>query len=670
MLPTELGSDTGKSLAVVGAGPAGLACAFYARLEGHAVTVFEALPKPGGVLRYGIPRSRLPGEVLDQELSVLWRMGIRASERNASRCRPCARRSHESIRRGFPGAGRPGLLPAGNRRRTRGGRFRHQHQVHRLRPVRSKMPGELYLGRQEATPRHRFDGMHQMRHVPPGLQVRCCRRGGRCGFGLRWGRSGRNSRRQMRSRRGRGGGTTTHADERTFQTDDPRVFAGGDGAFGAQTVVDAVAQGKRAAWAIDAYLRGYDLRDVARRLAELQATPFYTALAAARDLDPRIERLAGIKPVFLDMAIAASPLEHKSPSLSGGVASGQAERGLTEAQARTEAGMCLDCYCPANGDCELQRYGIEYGVFKNRFKGQCGPRLPGRLPPRLHHARAQPLHHVPALRARLPHGGRGELLRRHGPRLGHDRLDARQPAPADGRLRLVRQVRRDLPHRLHRDQPAHPRPATTWTRAAASSAASASRSAPTTRSSRPASSSSPATAARCWPASRSTCPRQRPATVAARVASPTSCPTSATPIAGAAGSGTPVKGDARLARRDGARPLMPHGDFHPGPVRDRRRLGAGLRPRRRGLQQHHPFGVAMVLCFLGVAFAYALLDAGLLAIIQILVYVGAISIVVIFAIMLTELQPRRSWTCSSTARRPSPLPLRWSAPPSCSPSCS
>lgn len=48
--------------------------------------------------------------------------------------------------------------------------------------------------------------------------------------------------------------------------------------------------------------------------------------------------------------------------------------------------------------------------------------------------------------------------------------------------------------------------------------------------------------------------------------------------------------------------------------------------------------VAMVLCFLGVAFAYALLHAELVAVMQLLVYVGAISIVIIFAIMLTEVQ--------------------------------
>src|SRR5665647_2088842 len=55
LLPVEPKPDSGKRIAIVGGGPAGLAAAFYARLEGHAVKIFEALPKPGGMLRYGIP---------------------------------------------------------------------------------------------------------------------------------------------------------------------------------------------------------------------------------------------------------------------------------------------------------------------------------------------------------------------------------------------------------------------------------------------------------------------------------------------------------------------------------------------------------------------------------------------------------------------------------------
>lgn len=68
--------DTGKKVAVVGAGPAGLTAAYYLRQKGHAVTVFEALPKSGGWLRYGIPQYRLPKEVLDREVKTITDLGI------------------------------------------------------------------------------------------------------------------------------------------------------------------------------------------------------------------------------------------------------------------------------------------------------------------------------------------------------------------------------------------------------------------------------------------------------------------------------------------------------------------------------------------------------------------------------------------------------------------
>ena len=61
---------------MIGAGPAGLTAAFYLRRKGHQVTVFEARPKPGGMLRYGIPRYRLPEDVLDKEINQLLSAGI------------------------------------------------------------------------------------------------------------------------------------------------------------------------------------------------------------------------------------------------------------------------------------------------------------------------------------------------------------------------------------------------------------------------------------------------------------------------------------------------------------------------------------------------------------------------------------------------------------------
>jgi formate dehydrogenase beta subunit len=68
--------DSGHKVAVIGAGPAGLTAAFYLRKKGHQVTVFEARPKPGGMMRYGIPYHRLPEDVLDKEIHAVLGTGI------------------------------------------------------------------------------------------------------------------------------------------------------------------------------------------------------------------------------------------------------------------------------------------------------------------------------------------------------------------------------------------------------------------------------------------------------------------------------------------------------------------------------------------------------------------------------------------------------------------
>jgi NADPH-dependent glutamate synthase beta subunit-like oxidoreductase len=69
-------SDTGRRVAVVGAGPAGLTAAYYLRKMGHAVTVFEALPAAGGMLRVGIPEYRLPRQVMEAEVAEIAAAGI------------------------------------------------------------------------------------------------------------------------------------------------------------------------------------------------------------------------------------------------------------------------------------------------------------------------------------------------------------------------------------------------------------------------------------------------------------------------------------------------------------------------------------------------------------------------------------------------------------------
>lgn len=66
-----------KKIVIVGAGPAGLSCAYFLALMGHEVTLFEAREEPGGVLRWGIPSYRLPKSVLKKEISRILRLGIK-----------------------------------------------------------------------------------------------------------------------------------------------------------------------------------------------------------------------------------------------------------------------------------------------------------------------------------------------------------------------------------------------------------------------------------------------------------------------------------------------------------------------------------------------------------------------------------------------------------------
>ena len=68
--------STGKKVAVIGSGPAGLTAAFYIAKLGHAVTVFEALPQTGGMMRVGIPAYRLPREILDAEIDEIKKVGV------------------------------------------------------------------------------------------------------------------------------------------------------------------------------------------------------------------------------------------------------------------------------------------------------------------------------------------------------------------------------------------------------------------------------------------------------------------------------------------------------------------------------------------------------------------------------------------------------------------
>ena len=155
---------------------------------------------------------------------------------------------------------------------------------------------------------------------------------------LRWfgaGNEGVTSTRQRRLK----------ADAVTFETDRPGVFAAGDVRVGAATVVQAIAEGRRAAYAVDAHLKGNDLAAIRTRqiLAEpqpefLSIVPFTGEVKEAR------YRLRALEPEVRN----ASYLEYEIP--------------YTRDEAVAESTRCLQCTCEAIGFCDLRRLGIEYGT--------------------------------------------------------------------------------------------------------------------------------------------------------------------------------------------------------------------------------------------------------------------------------------------------------------------
>ena len=72
----RIAPSTGKRIAIVGSGPSGLSAAYYAAIDGHAVTVFERQDEAGGMMRYGIPEYRLPKATLNKEIAIIESLGV------------------------------------------------------------------------------------------------------------------------------------------------------------------------------------------------------------------------------------------------------------------------------------------------------------------------------------------------------------------------------------------------------------------------------------------------------------------------------------------------------------------------------------------------------------------------------------------------------------------
>ena len=135
------------------------------------------------------------------------------------------------------------------------------------------------------------------------------------------------------------------ADAVTFATGRPGVFGTGDVRTGAATVVAAIAEGRRASYAIDAYLQGQDLEAIKTRQTLAEPQPEFLSIVpyTSEVKEPRLR-------------LRAMPAEERSTSYV------EYEIPYTQAEAMRESARCLQCTCEAIGYCDLRRQGIEYGT--------------------------------------------------------------------------------------------------------------------------------------------------------------------------------------------------------------------------------------------------------------------------------------------------------------------
>lgn len=414
-------APTGKRVAIVGSGPTGLSAAYYLALDGHQVTIFEALDKPGGMVLNGIPPYRLPREVVAEEIDDILALGVEL--------RLNSRLGDDFTLESLEADGYDAILLAigaqcgstGNiagmdearqvysavdfLRLTNAGRW--NQPLGRTLVVGGGFTAmdaarsSLRLGAQEVTVVYRRT-REEMPATPDEVEeaeeegarlmllttpLRVLHTGGNvtgvvCQK-IRLGEPDESGRRrpepvpdseftvpadtvilalgqeveteevaQVCALTPRG---TIQVDWLTLVTSREGVFAGGDCETGPATVVDAIAAGRRAAVAIDAYVRG-------ESPAEACSHP-----------GARLERHM---PKFFE--IGAKPLSDETRSrmpvlpVSERRGFDEVESGFAETAARREAGRCLQCFCHEASVCELQRLAIRYGAGTTEFKGDQG----------------------------------------------------------------------------------------------------------------------------------------------------------------------------------------------------------------------------------------------------------------------------------------------------------
>ena len=410
------GEPSGKKVAIVGAGPAGLTAAFYLRRQGHACTLFDAHPKPGGMLRYGIPEYRLPRAALDDEIRVIERLGatFRMNARWGSDFSLAdLRRDHDAVFIGIgaqltgalrcegedlalsgldflrdvangnpPQLGQQVVVIGGGNTAMDASRtaLRVGAEVRVLyRRTRREMPCLL-----EEVEGAEHEGVKLDYLVAPvrierlhngnGLRVVCRR--------MELGEPDESGRRRPvpiprsefevlcdtviaavgqaveRTLAESEGLKVTAwglwADPRTLITNLPGVFAGGDAVLGADVAVRAVAAGRAAAASIDQHLAGRPVTG-----------PEEWTAVSMKPMDDD-ERAAIFREIEQSSRVATPTLDVDRRRTT----CDEVDLGLGDEQAWRESLRCLSCTCRKVDGCTLRKYATEYRADPLRFLGQ------------------------------------------------------------------------------------------------------------------------------------------------------------------------------------------------------------------------------------------------------------------------------------------------------------
>jgi len=386
----SIAEEKHNKVAIIGAGPAGLMAAYDLRKMGYQVTVFDALPHPGGMLLAGIPPYRLPRDLLEKELRVVERLGVqfrlntRVGEdipfhqlKQDFDAIFIASGAHRSTRLGIPGEELDGVSGATDflRAVNLGGRAEVRRRVAVVGGGNAALDAArtaLRLGAKEVTILYRRsrEEMPALPHevkeaereginilflaIPTRIvgkegtvaAIECLRaelgepdESGRrrpiptpgseftLGVDTLIVATGQAPQLSFLAKEGRlavNSAGTLPADPLTLETGAPGIFAGGDVVSGPQTVVEALAAGRKAAMSIDRYLRGEDLR-VGREGEGPQESRIEVDTAQVT------KKSRALLPTL--------PLKERTASFA------EAGLGFSEEEAVEEAGRCLQCEC-------------------------------------------------------------------------------------------------------------------------------------------------------------------------------------------------------------------------------------------------------------------------------------------------------------------------------------